>query len=117
LAFRIKLTAPAFPGNFHRSLGSMICVMICVMIFSWKGQDSRLGYRNPQISAALGRAKNSRPDFGIYVNDNFHALNAAGVLTREGLIWLARNSFEGSFLSHAQKDEHLAAIDMIAREF
>jgi adenosine deaminase len=49
--------------------------------------------------------------FGGYVNDNFRALNAAGVLTREGLIQLARNSFTGSFLPDEAKARHLAAID------
>lgn len=42
--------------------------------------------------------------FGGYINDNFRALVAAGKVSREDIITLARNSFLGSFL----KDEDLA---------
>jgi adenosine deaminase len=51
--------------------------------------------------------------FGGYVNDNFRALDAAGVLTREGLIQLARNSFTGAFLSEADKAKYLEEIDKV----
>lgn len=51
--------------------------------------------------------------FGGYVNDNFRALDAAGVLTRDGLIQLARNSFTGSFLGEDVKARYLAEIDRI----
>jgi adenosine deaminase len=61
--------------------------------------------------------RNASFESGIYVNDNFQALDAAGVLTGEGLIRLTRSSFEGSFLSQVQRERHLAAKDMIAREF
>lgn len=42
--------------------------------------------------------------FGGYVGDNYRALAAAGKLTRDSVITLARNSFLGSFLN----DEDLA---------
>jgi adenosine deaminase len=54
--------------------------------------------------------------FGGYVNDNFRALDAAGVLTRDGLIQLVRNSFTGSFLSEAEKDRHLKNIDKVIEQ-
>jgi adenosine deaminase len=54
--------------------------------------------------------------FGGYVNDNFRALDGAGVLTREGLIRLVRNSFKGSFLSEAEKARHLKNVDRIIQE-
>ena len=47
--------------------------------------------------------------FGGYVNDNFKAV--AGLLTREDMVTLARNSFLGSFLSDAEIVRHLAAVD------
>jgi len=50
------------------------------------------------------------------VNDNFRALDAAGVLTREGLIQLARNSFTGAFLSEADKARYLKEIDQVLEE-
>jgi adenosine deaminase len=54
--------------------------------------------------------------FGGYVNDNLHALDAAGVLTREGLIQLVRNSFTGAFLSEADKARHLESIDRVVQD-
>ncbi|WP_068085330.1 adenosine deaminase [Novosphingobium rosa] len=53
--------------------------------------------------------------FGGYVNDNLYALDAVGVLTRESLIQLVRNSFKGSFLSEDEKDKHLESIDIVIR--
>jgi adenosine deaminase len=50
--------------------------------------------------------------FGGYVNDNYRAV--AGLLEREDLITLARNSFLGSFLDDAQVAAHLAAVDAYA---
>ncbi len=50
--------------------------------------------------------------FGGYVNDNFRAV--AGLLDRQQLITLARNSFLGSFLPDADVVRHLGAIDAYA---
>jgi len=60
--------------------------------------------------------RNASFESGIYVNDNFRALDAAGVLTREGLIQLARNSFTGAFLSEADKARYLKEIDQVLEE-
>jgi len=49
--------------------------------------------------------------FGGYVNDNFRAVTAALGLTKDELVTLAKNSFTGSFLSDAQKAQHLVEID------
>ena len=49
--------------------------------------------------------------FGGYLNENFKAIADAGVVDRKGLVVLARNSFLGSFLSHADVRTHLDAID------
>jgi adenine deaminase len=51
--------------------------------------------------------------FGGYVNDNFVRTTEAIGLTAEEIITLARNSFEGSFLSEAEKVVHLAEIDAV----
>jgi adenosine deaminase len=47
--------------------------------------------------------------FGGYVNDNYRAV--AGALDREALVTLARNSFEGSFLSAEEKAANVAKLD------
>jgi adenosine deaminase len=47
--------------------------------------------------------------FGGYVNDNYRAV--AGLLGRDALATLARNSFEGSFLGEAQKAEQIERLD------
>jgi adenosine deaminase len=49
--------------------------------------------------------------FGGYVNDNFAAIAATGMLSRDDLAALARNSFLGSFLDDAEVAVHLAALD------
>jgi len=49
--------------------------------------------------------------FGGYVNENYHQLAHAVGLTRGQLILLARNSFEGSFLTSAEKSAYLAEVD------
>jgi adenine deaminase len=49
--------------------------------------------------------------FGGYVNDNFRAIAAAGIVNRDQMITLARNSFTGSFLSEDEIARHLAEID------
>ena len=47
--------------------------------------------------------------FGGYVNDNYRAV--AGLLGRDALAALARNSFEGSFLGEAEKAAQVAKLD------
>ncbi len=49
--------------------------------------------------------------FGGYVNDNYIQLAKAVGLTREQVIQIARNSFEGSFLPDDKKAGYLAEID------
>ena len=52
--------------------------------------------------------------FGGYVNANYLAVADALDLSKADLVTLARNSFTGSFLDHAAKARHLAAIDAYA---
>lgn len=52
--------------------------------------------------------------FGGYVNENYRQLAAAVGLTREQLTTLAKNSFEGSFLTEAQKAERIAEVEAYA---
>jgi adenosine deaminase len=52
--------------------------------------------------------------FGGYVADNYRAV--AGLLTRDDLVTLARNSFLGSFLPAAEVARHVAAVDEYAAE-
>lgn len=52
--------------------------------------------------------------FGGYVNANYRAVADALDLSRAELVTLARNSFNGSFLSETDKARHLAAIDAYA---
>lgn len=49
--------------------------------------------------------------FGGYINENYKAIASAGVVDRDGLIELARNSFLGSFLSHDEVRKHMDAIE------
>ncbi|ESQ79067.1 adenosine deaminase [Asticcacaulis sp. YBE204] len=49
--------------------------------------------------------------FGGYVNDNYRAVAASGLVDRDDLITLARNSFLGSFLSDEAVYKHLDEID------
>ena len=49
--------------------------------------------------------------FGGYVNDNFSAIAAAGIVSRDQIIALARNSFTGSFLKDEDVARHLQALD------
>ncbi|MDC7684661.1 adenosine deaminase [Asticcacaulis sp. BYS171W] len=49
--------------------------------------------------------------FGGYVNDNYRAVAASGLVDRDDLITLARNSFLGSFLSDEAVFKHLDEID------
>jgi adenosine deaminase len=52
--------------------------------------------------------------FGGYVNDNYRRLADAVGLTREQVTQMARNSFEGSFLSAAEKAARMAEVDAYA---
>ena len=52
--------------------------------------------------------------FGGYVNANFSAAGEALDLSREEIVTLARNSFEGAFLPEADKARHLAAVEAAA---
>ncbi len=52
--------------------------------------------------------------FGGYVNDNYRRLAEAVGLSREQLTTIARNSFEGSFLTEAEKATHMAEVDAYA---
>ena len=49
--------------------------------------------------------------FGGYVNENYRQLAHAVGLTRAQLAELARNSFEGSFLTSAEKAAYVAEVD------
>ncbi|MCR5879352.1 adenosine deaminase [Phenylobacterium sp. J367] len=49
--------------------------------------------------------------FGGYLGENWTASATAVGLTRDELVTLARNSFEGSFLGEAEKAQYLAAVD------
>lgn len=55
--------------------------------------------------------------FGGYVNDNYRALAATGLVDRDDLLLLARNSFLGSFLDDAEVAAHLDALDICAAEY
>ena len=48
--------------------------------------------------------------FGGYINVNFRAVANALELTRAQIVVLAQNSFDGSFLSQADKARHIAAM-------
>jgi len=49
--------------------------------------------------------------FGGYINDNYRAVAANGVLTRDDFAALARNSFLGSFLTADELVSRLEALD------
>jgi adenosine deaminase len=52
--------------------------------------------------------------FGGYVSENYRQLAAAVGLTREQVTQLARNSFEGSFLTSAEKSAFVDEVDAYA---
>ncbi len=54
--------------------------------------------------------------FGGYVADNYVRLAEATGLSREALVQMARNSFEGAFVNDAAKTRHLAEIDAYLAE-
>ena len=49
--------------------------------------------------------------FGGYINENYLAVSQALHLSDQDIVQLTKNSFEGSFLSDADKARHLQAID------
>ena len=49
--------------------------------------------------------------FGGYINDNYHALIEHLPITRQHLHQLARNAFEGAWISTEEKAGHLKALD------
>jgi adenosine deaminase len=49
--------------------------------------------------------------FGGYMNDNYRAAAEGRGLDRDQLGTLARNAFLGSFLSEAEKAQHLGRLD------
>jgi len=51
--------------------------------------------------------------FGGYVNDNYRALIAHLPVTREDLYQLARNAFEGAWVSAEEKAEHLNKLNRV----
>ena len=53
--------------------------------------------------------------FGGYVNANYLAIAQTGLVDRDDLLLLARNSFLGSFLDDASVADHLAALDAYGR--
>jgi adenosine deaminase len=52
--------------------------------------------------------------FGGYVNENWRQLTDAVGLTRDQLILLAKNSFEGSFLTSAEKAAYIDEVEAYA---
>jgi adenosine deaminase len=52
--------------------------------------------------------------FGGYVNENYDAVQRALGLSREELVTLAGNGFRAAFLSAAEKQRHLAALEAYA---
>lgn len=52
--------------------------------------------------------------FGGYVNRNYEAMADHAGVTREQLIQIARNSFEGAFLPDEDKARHIAEVDAYA---
>jgi adenosine deaminase len=55
--------------------------------------------------------------FGGYVNDNYLQVAEAVGLTPNDVVTLARNSFDASFLSNAQKRKHNEQVLAVARKF
>ncbi len=82
--------------------------------------DDMRGHPIPKMLRQGLRATVNSDDpayFGGYVNDNFRALDAAGLVDRDDLLLLARNSFLGSFLGDDAVTAHLADLDACAADF
>ena len=54
--------------------------------------------------------------FGGYVNRNYEAMAEHAGVTREQLVQIAKNSFEGSFLPAEDKARHIAEVDAYAAQ-
>jgi len=54
--------------------------------------------------------------FGGYVNRNYEAMAEHAGVTREQLVQIAKNSFEGSFLPDEDKARHIAEVDAYAAQ-
>lgn len=54
--------------------------------------------------------------FGGYINDNFHAVRQALNLDEADIVQLATNSFAASFMEDSEKQKHLEAIEIRARD-
>ena len=54
--------------------------------------------------------------FGGYVNRNYEAMADHAGVTREQLVQIAKNSFEGSFLPAEDKARHIAEVDAYAAQ-
>jgi adenine deaminase len=52
--------------------------------------------------------------FGGYVNRNYEAMAEHAGVTRQQLVQIAKNSFEGSFLPEGDKARHIAEVDAYA---
>ena len=52
--------------------------------------------------------------FGGYVNRNYEAMAEHAGVTRDQLVQIARNSFEGSFLADEDKARHIAEVEAYA---
>lgn len=70
------------------------------------------------LDLGLGATVNSDDPayFGGYLNDNFRAISAAGCVSADQIVTLARNSFTGSFLPGPAIAAHLAEIDAVVAE-
>lgn len=55
--------------------------------------------------------------FGGYINENYEAVSSALLLNKDELAQLARNSFEGSFLTDAEKQKYLNSIERYCASF
>ena len=55
--------------------------------------------------------------FGGYLNENYRQIAEALKLSADDIVTLARNSFMGAFMDEAQRAEHLAAVEDIARYY
>ena len=51
--------------------------------------------------------------FGGYINDNYRALLEHLPVTRTHLYQLARNAFEGAWISAEERAEHLLRLDRV----
>jgi adenosine deaminase len=55
--------------------------------------------------------------FGGYINANWHTIAKALDLSKDELVTLAHNSFNGSYLTAGEKQTHAEAIEAWAARF